>query len=491
MKKTLVCLTIVGLALAGYSLWVSLQVEERLRAGIAALEARPQVRVLGSHVERGWLSTESEVHFELRGVAGALFQAPLEWAGRETVRSRVGFRLEQHIDHGPSSLWHWLSTGAAGAPLLAHAEATLALDQESHAELAAAFGRLPAMRALVSVRSTGDADGRLSMGPVPLRPRDVEAGEAPRWTGRFRGLDGTLAVRAGELRIDLASDGIELNGPELHFAALGWTATSLGGWLNTSAGETTHTLRNGRLAVGPGADHVVWEVAEATPAPAASSDAQAEPVAKPDAAAQGPTPEALWGVEGLAWNSTNGDERLEVAAQLDRGRWNQTALEGVELEVAWPRVPVTPPGERPEHWTEALGMAPAFTVGLLQGQVDEGPFAVSGELRFEGESESPGHLDELTADVPGARARGLVAAHARRRRRAPGGLARGRRLRTWTPGAGHASRVGRSGHPRERARGGRPRAGGAPCCPTPKTRPRWPPPRTRPGKATQTRTRRA
>ena len=392
MKKALTALIGFGLVLATLALWVSFQVDRELRHFVAELEARPDIRVLGSHIDRGWLGSSSDTRFELRGGVGLAFVRPLEWAGREHVRERVGFRLEQQIEHGPISLWRWLQAGASGSPILAHLRVTLALDQESQAELAAAFGKLPPLKASLAIRASGEAHGRLAMPAAPLRPRDVEAGEAPRWAGRFEGLRGRLAVAERVVSVEVESGGLYLKGAELDFAALGWSARMVGPIEEAaSARRGEHTLRTGRLVLGAGT----------TMTPAALPDSDAGNEGSPtgsDAGTEG-SPTSGFELEGLAWKSSEDGESLHLAATADRARWNATGLEELRLDLDWPKDPDAASREEPApHWSGELGFQPELTIGTFEGHLAEGPFYVSGQLSFDPPVGAPAGAPEILPD---------------------------------------------------------------------------------------------
>ncbi|MCP3986046.1 MAG: YdgA family protein [bacterium] len=374
MKKTFLVLLMVGLALSGLSVWSGLRVEATHQELIAALEERPQLRVLSSEFERGLLDSTARTEFELRGAAGALFQRPLEWAGQHNVRQRIGFHLEHHIEHGPVSLWRWFSTGAVGTPIVAHVHSTLTLDQEAWSELAAAFGKLPAAQFHVRVAADGHVRGRLSMPAADLQPRNVEPGDTPRWVGKLAEVRGDLEVvpESDLLQVALQAGGLHLGGNDMSLDVGEWTFH-----LRLPLGESTHPSRG---------EHVVQKLAVAWPA--------LEPT-DPMQAMGGPTRIAL---EGIAWTTEGRSEELWVEAGFDQVQWN--SLEATDVRIGIEAIRDLDPQEpTPEaHLATLLGFLPELNITDFGGQTSEGPFHVSGRVRFdptvaEGGSNLEGELE--------------------------------------------------------------------------------------------------
>ncbi len=356
MKKIVGFVLVLGLVLGAFAGWISFEVESAHQQWVARLEARPDLRVLSSRFDRGWLRSEAETRFELRGPAGAVFQAPLRWAGREDVRQRVGFLVDQTIEHGPLSLFRWLEGGAQGSPIVAYVDASVVLDQEAHSELSAAFGRLPSMRARVAVRASGEAGGPVTMQAAPLRPRDVAPGATPRWVGRFEGLRGDVQVRDGQVVLQLDFGGLQLAGPELDFEAERWSAR----W------ETS-------LAPGPARAHSEHALA----------DLSLE--LRPD----GDAGEKLrLQISGAAWKSESDREALRWVGTAASSLWNDLALTGVRLDASWPRDPAV--GEEPSSAAAELGFLPEWHIEQLEGRLADGPFLLAGELRLVAPASVPG-----------------------------------------------------------------------------------------------------
>ena len=367
MKRTLLILLLLGLVFSGLSVWIGLRVEATHHELIAALERRPHLRVLSSVFERGLLHSTAETTFELRGAAGALFQRPLEWAGRQNVRPRVGFRLVHRIDHGPASLWAWLGSGAVGPPIVAHVYSTLILDQEAWSELAAAVGELPAVQLQLRVAADGRVRGRVSMPAAELQPRDVEPGDAPRWVGRLAGFRAELEVapESDVLQVTLRAGGLQLGGSEMTLEVGEWN-----GQLELPLGESPRPSRG---------EHVVQNLILAWPAPE-----QGEPT--------------RIAIDGIAWTTEGGREELLVEAGFDQVQWN--ALEATDVRIGLEALRELDAGDPPPeaHLVSLLGFLPELNITGLDGQTPSGPFHVSGRVRFdptvaEGESDLEGELE--------------------------------------------------------------------------------------------------
>ncbi|MCP5055969.1 MAG: YdgA family protein [bacterium] len=392
MKKTLSVLLLLGLVASGLSVWAGLRVEAIHQEMIAALEERPQLRVLGSTFERGLLGSTAETTFELRGAAGELFQRPLAWAGQENVRQRIGFRLEHHIDHGPTSLWTWFSTGAVGPPIVAYVHSTLTLDQEAWSEVAAAFGKLPAAKFYVQVAADGHVKGRLSMPAAELRPRDVEAGDTPRWVGKLQALRAKLEVapESDLLQVSLQAGGLQLAGSDMSLDLGEWT-----GQLGIPLSESMRSVRS---------EHVIQKLALTWP----TSETGA-----PEGAAARPTPAAQLtriAVEGIAWTTEGRPEELWVEAGFDQVHWN--ALEAADVRVGFEALRDLDTDEASPEASLAtlLGFLPELNITAIDGQTASGPFHVSGRIRFdESVGEGGSNLEgELELRLPGGWADALA-----------------------------------------------------------------------------------
>ncbi len=363
MKRALLITVIAtGFGLAGFSLWASLQVEAAHRQWVGMLEARPNLRVTETHFQRGWLDSIAQTRFELRGSAGETFQAPLEWAGRADVRKRVGFLVRQRIDHGPLGILAWFQEGAVGSPYLAVVDGSIELDQEAQSELSGAFGRLPAMRVRLPVRASGEALGQLSMPGGALRPRDVEPGEAPRWLGRFDGMNGHVRLAPGKAALQLRVPALELVGEELVVKAKGWELDVDLGRLDTVGGATSeHRVAHLQVEVGLEAE-------------------------SPDDGA--PPQRTRLALEEARWT---------VAGELDEGRleghakrlvWNLLDLAAPVLEANWPR-----PVAADDAATDGLfGFLREVEISRLAGDLTEGAFAARGTLRFPTGADAPSSL---------------------------------------------------------------------------------------------------
>ncbi len=364
MKKPLVLLALVALVAAGFAQWVSLAVEAVHRDWIAQLGRQPGVRVLTSELDRGWLESEGEVGFELRGVPSVLFAAPLAWAGREGVRSRVGFVVHQRIEHGPLCLLDWLRQGAVGPPVIARIELTVEFDHEAQAELAAAFGRVAPLHAQLAVRVTGEADGPLDMPAVALRPQDVEAGAAPRWVGRLGVLQGHARWSRGGWSLDLAGEGLALAGPEIDLQIRGWQ----GRWVRTAgSARGEHGIAHASLVV---------------------RDAEAR--------------QRSLQLDDLHWTLDHAPEELGIDLLARTGRWNAQTFEDLRLGARWARELPPVKAQAPDaSFAARMGLVSEIELDTLRLRVPEGPLEASGRLVFENAPEgSAGLQGDLLLTVP-------------------------------------------------------------------------------------------
>lgn len=348
MKKSLIFTALLVLGLAGFSLWVSLQVEATNLDVVAQVEARPDVRVIESRFDRGWLQSTAETHLELRGAVGAAFQAPLEWAGRQDVRRRVGFVVSQRIDHGPMALWAWISEGAMGSPLLVISDGTVVMDQEAHSEVAAVFGKLPNATWRLRVRANRELAASFSMRATPLEPRDVEAGAAPRWVGTFAGLQGKLSVIADDLEMSLTSQGVDLAGSDFALDLDGWS----GHWKGLLSQEEPiageHKLRGLQVHFRvPGV---------------------------PDAGRR-------LSLQSAEWTTESDDDQLLVTLRSEEAGVDGLSLRGTRMVAIWPRDPQVTPGEK-SMTSRETGFLPELEIESLEGRLPEGPVLISGRLEM-------------------------------------------------------------------------------------------------------------
>ncbi len=377
MRKALFVLAFFGLVASALSVWVALRVEARHHELVAELEGHPHVRVLESRFERGFVRSRAETSIELRGPVGMLFQAPLTWAGRENVRPRVGLRLEQEIDHGPTSLWTWLQSGARGTPPVAHVRARVALDQEAFAEMAAAFGKFAPASLTLQVAADGRVAGHVALPATALQPRDVDPGKSPPWVGRLGAVHADLRLAPGSdmLQVSLRGGGLRLGGEAL--------ALDLGSWTGSIELPIGDSLRASR------GEHVVEHLT----------------IGWPGAEGADPTEIEL---AGIAWTRDGRPEQLLLAAGVDQARWNELEARDLRMELQAERDPDTAdPATLPPHLPGVLGLRPQLELTALGGQTPHGPFHVSGRLDFAPPGGGDIHGD-LELRLPGAWAEQLV-----------------------------------------------------------------------------------
>jgi len=352
MKRALLFTVVAtGLCLGGFSVWTSLRAEAIHRQWISLLEARPEVRLIETHFQRGWLESVAETRFELRGAPGQIFQAPIEWAGRADVRKRLGFLVQQRTRHGLRGLLAWFQEGAVGSPYLALVQGTIELDQEAQSELTGAFGRLPAMRFRLPVRASGDVDGQISMAAGALRPRDVEPGEAPRWLGRFDGLHGQLSIRPAGAELRLEVRGLELIGEELLVRLADWKGHFDLGPLGTARrSKSEHEIALLQIEVG-------LEAADASSPPERSRLA----------------------LENASWKIDAEPDESRITGRADAARWNLLDLQAAKLDASWPREADVDEGLAP---TGLFGFLGELEIANLEGRLPSGPFHAAGMLEF-------------------------------------------------------------------------------------------------------------
>lgn len=348
MKKSLILTALLVLGLAGFSLWTSLQLEAANLEVVAEVEARPDVRVIESRFDRGWLHSTAEIHLELRGAVGAAFQAPLEWAGRHDVRKRVGLVVTQRIEHGPLAVWTWLSEGAIGSPLLAISQGSVVMDQEAHSEVAAVFGKLPNATWHLRVRANRDMAASIAMRATPLEPRDVEAGAAPRWVGSFAGLQGNFKVIAGELEGSLTSQGVDLAGSDFALDIDGWSAHWKGSLSQEGPISGEHNLR---------ALQVHFRVP-----------------GLPDAGRR-------VSLQSAEWTTESDDDQLLFTVRSEQAGVDGLLLRGMRMVAMWPRDPQVIPGEKSMSSGET-GFLPEWEIESLEARLPEGPVLISGRLQM-------------------------------------------------------------------------------------------------------------
>lgn len=212
MKKFVLALLAVSVALSvGLAGWVGERAESAFHAGVRRLSEQPEIRVLETGYERGWLHSRGQVSFELRGAVGDAFRRRLVAAGRDDVRARVGIDSVHRVDHGPWPVVDWIRDGAQGLPVLVAVESRVELDQETQSELSAVLGRLPSLLAGTTVRLDGDAETVFSLPARALKPGTVVQDDPlHRLSGQWGGLEGRLHVAAGGAAVEATLSGAGL-----------------------------------------------------------------------------------------------------------------------------------------------------------------------------------------------------------------------------------------------------------------------------------------
>ena len=234
MKKFILIVLLVGIVgFAGVSIWGSLRAKQAYRDLILTLAESPDARVLDTSYEPGWMNSRAHASVEVRGAFGESFQQLMVGLGRDEVRGRVGFLVEQTIEHGYTPLMEWLTTGMEGTPILGRVETRLQLDKETESEIAAVAGRMPPVSISTLVRASGIAESVVAV-PARRLEREVagedrvarETGEA--WAARWDGLRGTVVHTTDfdQLAARFESAGIEGGGAASAFAFrdLKWSA---------------------------------------------------------------------------------------------------------------------------------------------------------------------------------------------------------------------------------------------------------------------------
>ena len=220
MKKLVFSLLLFGLAgLGGFSLWAGMTAQSEYRDAIHSIGEQPDVRVLESSFERGWIRSQAEAQIEVHGQPGAAFKVALEALGAEDTRPRIGFRMTHDIEHGPRPLWDWLATGFRGAAVLAEVSSIFEFDHESRAEFAAVVGRIPSITASTVVRSGGAGETQFTA-PSQILESVTDAGTR---TVVWRGMRGSLLIAPGGRSFvgTVRAPGFDAEGPSVLVSATG------------------------------------------------------------------------------------------------------------------------------------------------------------------------------------------------------------------------------------------------------------------------------
>jgi uncharacterized protein YdgA (DUF945 family) len=211
MKKFVLFLLLVGIAGFGaMTVWGSLRAKQEYRNLILAIAESPDARILETSYERGWLQSKSRANVEIRGPLGETFQHWLAGLGREGVRSRVGVRMQQTIEHGYQPFTDWLTEGMEGTPIVARMETHLELDEETQSEISAVLGRLPSVSIFTVIRASGVGESSVIV-PAQRLESKLAGDEGGGWNAQWKGLRGNLVYTTDfdHLAASFHSPGIE------------------------------------------------------------------------------------------------------------------------------------------------------------------------------------------------------------------------------------------------------------------------------------------
>jgi uncharacterized protein YdgA (DUF945 family) len=228
MKKFILVLLLVVIAgVAGVSLWGSLHAKQAYRSLILSISESPDMQVIETSYQQGWLQSKAQIDVEIRGRVGALFQQWMAGLGRDEVRGRVGFRMHQTIEHGYLPLMAWLTGELEGTPTVGRVETRLELDKETQSEIASVIGRLPPASISTVIRASGIAESALSIPAQSLEPQ-VAGDQEALWAARWEGLHGTAVYTTDfdHFAASFHSAGLEGGSAGYNFALrnLQWTA---------------------------------------------------------------------------------------------------------------------------------------------------------------------------------------------------------------------------------------------------------------------------
>jgi len=252
MKKFILVLLLVGIAgFAGLSLWGSLRAKQAYRSLILAISDSPDMQVLETSYQQGWLESKAQIDVEIRGRLGALFQQWMEGLGRDEVRGRVGFRMHQTIEHGYVPLVDWLTGELKGTPTVGRVETHLELDKETQSEIASVIGRLPPASISTVIRASGIAESAFSIPAQRLEPQ-VAGDQEGIWAARWEGLHGTAVYTTDfdHFATSLHSAGLEGGSAGSSFALrdLRWTADMVRDESGLMVGEVSASVGSFRLS---------------------------------------------------------------------------------------------------------------------------------------------------------------------------------------------------------------------------------------------------
>jgi uncharacterized protein YdgA (DUF945 family) len=211
MKKLILLLALVTVAvLCGLSVWGSLRAEQAYRQVVLRVTQSPDLRILETSYQRGWLQSRALADIEVRGALGESFQQWLVARGREEVRGRVGIRVRNTIEHGYAPLLDWLNTGLQGTPIVARVETQLELDKETQSEISAVLGLMPPVTVSTLIRASGIGESLVTIPAQRIASRLGEE-EGGGWALEWKGLRGSAVYTTdfGHVTANIQSAGFE------------------------------------------------------------------------------------------------------------------------------------------------------------------------------------------------------------------------------------------------------------------------------------------
>ncbi|MGI9432549.1 MAG: DUF945 family protein, partial [Myxococcota bacterium] len=434
MKKLVVSLLLFGLAgLGGFSLWAGMTAQREYRDAIHAFGEQPDVRVLESSFERGWIRSHAESQIELHGQPGEAFKFALEALGAEDTRARIGFRMTHDIEHGPRPLWDWLATGFRGAAVLAEVSSVFEFDHESRAEFATVVGKIPSIAANTVVRSGGAAETQFTA-PSQILETVTDAGTR---TVVWKGMRGSLLVApgGGSFVGNLRAPGFEAEGPSNLVSATGleWHL-DVGEGDGLPVGESVWRL--GSLRIESSADvEDIGEPSEELAAAEPGDESVAEPL-EPDRPKVAADPDEAFAVllQGLTVGQSSrvgagryaGDfwaevQRIELGPAVYGPGELRFALTDVDAdalrklrrtsqrieaqaasgEISAETASAAVAGEMMELVPELLAQSPRLALESLALGLPAGNLRGSGAVWFAGEGSAPAHLFDVLAGLGG------------------------------------------------------------------------------------------
>jgi uncharacterized protein YdgA (DUF945 family) len=252
MKKLVLVVLLVGIVgVAALSAWGSLRAKQAYRDLILAISESPDMRIIDTDYERGWLESSYRASVEIRGPLGESFQQWMLALGHDEVRERLGIRIRQDIEHGYVPLVDWLTSGMEGMPVVGRVETHLELDQETQSELSAVIGRLPPVSISTVIRVSGVGESFVTI-PVRILEGKLAIGEGGTWAARWEGLRGQIVhtLDFDRFAASLQSGGLEgrIAGSAFAVRDLTWTADLTRDESGLLVGELSSSVGSLRLS---------------------------------------------------------------------------------------------------------------------------------------------------------------------------------------------------------------------------------------------------